>query len=354
MLKLVPPRAGKSPNWRIRGTYLKVYVDKSCGTDKRSVARARLAHLRGEIERGEYPPHGPEAQPNAPTFLTAAVAYLEAGRRSRYVARLIRHFGEKPLNEIDQAAIDTAAVALHPNATPATRNTCVYTPTSAILRHAGVDIKLRRPKGAKGRIVTDYLTPVDAFAIINSAETIDAELALLLKFLLYTGVRLGEALALTWDNVSLEECSARIRQSKNSDPRELLLREDLCEALRSHQKPARRVFRFHQGGWLKELLVRAKLAACGLPAPERPKKGQRRRLPPCRLSWVNFHTFRHTWASWMRRYGGADLQGLVATGNWRDLRSASRYAHAVARDEWKRVEGLPSLNATRGKSVDSA
>jgi hypothetical protein len=45
---------------------------------------------------------------------------------------------------------------------------------------------------------------------------------------------------------------------------------------------------------------------------------------------------------------------LVATGNWRDLRSASHYAHAVARDEWKRVEGLPSLDATRGKSLETA
>jgi integrase len=354
MLKLVPPREGKSPNWSIRGTYLKVYVDKSSGTHQRSLARSILNDLRGKIERGEYPPREPQAAPNAPAFLTAAVAYLEAGRRPRYVARLINHFGETPLTEIDQAAIDAAAVALHPNATPATRNTCVYTPTSAILRHAGVDIKLRRPKGAKGRMVTDYLTPADAFAIIKEAETIDTELALLLKFLLYTGVRLGEALALTWDDVSLDDHSARVRHSKNTDPRELLLRADLCDALRSHRKATGRVFRFHQGGWLKDLLLRAKLAACGLPAPVRPKKGQRRRLPPYRLSWVNFHTFRHTWASWMRRYGGADLQGLVATGNWRDLRSASRYAHAVARDEWKRVEGLPGLDTIRGKSVESA
>jgi hypothetical protein len=55
----------------------------------------------------------------------------------------------------------------------------------------------------------------------------------------------------------------------------------------------------------------------------------------------------------MRRYGGADLQSLVATGNWRDLRSAARYAHAVARDEWKRVDQLPAPT-TRGKSVDRA
>jgi integrase len=46
-----------------------------------------------------------------------------------------------------------------------------------------------------------------------------------------------------------------------------------------------------------------------------------------RLAFVGFHTFRHTWATWMRRYGGADLQGLAATKNWRDPKSAARYAH---------------------------
>jgi integrase len=352
-LRLIPPRTRKSPNWRIRGTYLKIYVDKSCGTHERAVARALLRELKGQIERGEFPPPQPVIQAEQATFLSAAVAYLEAGRSPRYVARLIRHFAETPLSQVDQAAVDKAAAALHPNTTPATRNTCVYTPVAAILHHAGAQIALKRPKGAKGRVITDYLTPEDAFAIIAAAEGIDGELALLLQFLLYTGVRLGEALSLDWANVSLEERSARIRHSKNEDPRELLLRDDLVAALKPHAKPHGRVFRFHQGGWLWHRLVCAKLAVCGLKVPARPKNGQRLRLPPYRLSWVNFHSFRHTWASWMRRYGGADIQALVATGNWRDLRSASRYAHAVARDEWNRVESLPAL-PTRGKSVDRA
>lgn len=58
---------------------------------------------------------------------------------------------------------------------------------------------------------------------------------------------------------------------------------------------------------------------------------------------MNFHTFRHTWATWMRRYGGADVQGLVATGNWRDPRSAARYQHVHAHEEWERVERFPSM-----------
>jgi integrase len=210
------------------------------------------------------------------------------------------------------------------------------------MHHAGIKLKLRRPKGAKGRVVTDYLTPADAAGIITAAESFDHELAFLLRFLLYTGARLGEVLQLRWDEISIEEMTARIRMSKNGDPRAVRLRADLCEEL-TVRRPAEnhgRVFRFHQGGWLKERLLRAKLAACGLPPVERPKRGENRRTPPHRLSWVNFHTFRHTYATWMRRYGGLDEIGLVATGNWRDPRSARRYAHNAASDSPWKIRGV--------------
>ncbi|MGB6997305.1 MAG: hypothetical protein WBD96_07080, partial [Pseudolabrys sp.] len=109
------------------------------------------------------------------------------------------------------------------------------------------------------------------------------------------------------------------------------------------------VFKFRQGGHLKYLLVRAKLAALGLSCPVRRPTGWKQ--PTNRLHWANFHTFRHTYATWMRKFGGLDEIGLVATGNWRDPRSARRYAHAVPREEWNKVDSLPSV--TRGKSVES-
>ena len=124
-LKLVPPRKGKSPNWTIRGAYLGIGVDKSSGTHKRSVARSVLRGLERAIERGEYPAK-PKTDDGGPTFLSAAVGYMEAGRRPRYVAKLIKHFGTTPLSEIGQAAIDEAAIELYPNVTACTRNTCVY------------------------------------------------------------------------------------------------------------------------------------------------------------------------------------------------------------------------------------
>lgn len=347
-LKIIPPRNKKTKNLYIRGTYLGIAVDKSCGTDKRSVARAQIKKLIEAIERGEYPPREAPPHSEQPTFLSAAIQYLETGHRRRYVAKLIKHFGETPLSEIDQAAIDAAAIELHPHAGPGTRNAAVYTPVSAILHRAGVEIKLRRPKGAKGRVVTDWLTPDDAFGIIRAAESFDREFARLLKFLLYTGVRLGAALNLQREDVQLHELRAWVRHQKKQPATDVRLREDLRDVfavhLASHDR--RRIFRFRQGGHLKHLLLRAKLAYLSIPCPVR--RPPEWRAPPYRLAWANFHSFRHTWATWMRRYGGADVQGLVATGNWRDPRSAARYSHAVARDEWSRVDNLPKVGNIRG------
>lgn len=364
-LYLRPPRSGKSPNYEIRGTYLGVSVERSAGTPSRSVALRELGKLKTAIERGEWPPAPARASQGEPTFLSAAVSYMQQGGERRMIGPLIRHFGEAAL-PLSQEAIDQAALALHPNTTAATRNRHVYTPVSAVLRHAlGEDAPtVRRPKGAKGKVRTDFLSEADARAVIQAAEP---RLAILLQFLLYTGCRLGEALSLTWDDVDLGAGYAYIKHTKNGDPRTVLLRADLRTVLETsrgsggsivtetHQlprlaseraAPRDTVFPFSQGGHLKWKLRRATLKACGIDAPaRRPKKYK---TPPHRLLWMNFHTFSHTWATWMRRYGGLDVQGLVATGRWRDTRSAARYSHVVSREEWDRVERLPGN--MRGKA----
>jgi integrase len=344
-LKISATRHSQTKNLYIRGTYLGIAVDQSSGTNKRSVAATVLKRIEREIELGEFRKSKPKS---SPTFLDAAIAYMEAGRRKRYVAKLIKHFGETPLDHIDQAAIDAAAVTLHPDAGNATRNAAVYTPVSAILHHAGIDIKLRRPKGAKGRIVTDWLRHEDANAIITEADRINSEFGVLLRALLYTGLRLGEVLdRWRWEDLNLDEGAAWTRREKGGIESDAKLTSDLVAALQA-LRPVEgqgRVFRFHQGGHLKHLLTRAKLAALGIPCPVRRPIGWQ--VPDNRLAWVNFHTFRHTWATWMRRYGKLDTKGLVATGNWRDERSASRYAHAVTREEWDRVELLPKVGKIR-------
>ena len=55
-----------------------------------------------------------------------------------------------------------------------------------------------------------------------------------------------------------------------------------------------------------------------------------------------FHIFRHTYATWMRRYAGADEQSLIATGAWKDKKSVARYTHTVINEEARRAELLPT------------
>lgn len=338
MLKLCPPRKGFSQNYRIRGAYLGCRVDQSSGTHKRSVAAAILEDIAGQIERKEW--RTPAISREDRSFLMAAISYMETSGNKRYVAALIKHFGETPWREINQEAIDRAAVILRTKACAATRNRCVYTPIASILRHKDPSIHIRRPPGAKGKQRTDYLTPPQAMAIIEAAETFDGNFACLLRFLLYTGSRLSEVLALEWTD--LHGGNAYIRTSKNNDPRTALIRADLWDEINARRKPTGRVFPFRYGGHLKELLKRATCLASGVAPASRGKS------PAHRLRWVNFHTFRHTWATWMRQYGGTDVEGLVATGNWRDARSAARYQHIVARDVWELTELMPSMKRDAG------
>ena len=361
-LKLVPPRPGKTPYWSVRGTHLGRYVDRSTKASERRLALRMLRKWEGEIERGVFVDEGD------PNFASASIDYMNAGGERRFLTPLIKHFGTVPLRHIDQAAIDAAAVALYPadeHADPkeiaATRNRQVYTPVSAILKRAGLDFKIKRPKGSRGRVVTAWLWPEQAFRLFETAKVLDPEFAILLQFLCYTGCRLGEALRLTCNELRLSEAFAYVRTSKNGDPRAVFLPPELVSALAQHprelDRKEERLFRFHKGGGLRYLLNAAKLTACGLPKPARVKRGKTPPLPSHELSFVNFHTFCHTYGTWMRRYAGRDTKGLVGTGRWKSEQSAGRYAHVVPSEDAKAATMLPtpeSHTVSGGKSAEKS
>lgn len=355
-LKLRPPRKGKTPNFEIRGTYLGCRVEVSSGTHKRSIARDKLVEIEECIERhGKYPAPEVKPDPGRPTFLTAANAWMQSGGDRRYVPMLLKYFRETPIDELGQAAIDAAALTLLPHGAPDYRNRAVYAPTIAIIRHQLGDKApvFRRPKGSKGRQRKDFMWPEDAGLILTEAAKIDPEFELYLLVLLYNGIRKSEGLHALAANTRPEDLALWLPTTKNGDPRMLKLRGDVAMRLQAHLEahPGRvQLFRFKEGGHFKHLLLRATMAACGLECPKRRPTGWKK--PPFRLGFVTFHVFRHTWATWLRMYGGADTKGLVATGNWRDERSAARYAHVVPRAEWDRVDSLPTLGTGRGKAVN--
>lgn len=320
-LKLVPPQKGRSSLYRVRGTHLGIYLDRSTKSADRNVARKLLLKWKEEIERGEL------SNRREMTFAEATLSYTRGGGEVRFLKPIVNHFGPNTLvRDLSQATIDAAAHELYPDASPATRNRQFYTPVSAILKHAGHDHAIKRPKGAQGNARTDWMTPEDAKRILKAARDIDPEFAVFLATLLATGMRLSDLLNMECKRVTLSESFAYIPRTKNDDPRPVHLPPAAVAALASHPRGLDRdgrVFRFRKNGYLYTLMKKVKKKA------------------GADLGWIKFHTFCHTWATWMRRYAGLDTKGLVATGRWLDLKSASRYEHVVTSEEARRADLLP-------------
>lgn len=317
-LKLIPPQEGRSANWYIRGTHLGVQVYRSTGTTERKVARKAFEKVKADIEAGAFTGRAPM------TFAMAARAYIDNGKDDRFLKPIIAHFKDMPLSEITQAEIDSAAVTLYPGAKPSTRNRQVYTPISAILKHADVHMPTRRPKGHAGSRRVDWLKPEQADAVLAEATTRDAEFGIFLTLLCYTGMRLSEALSLQMEKLHIEESFVYLPDSKNGEDRAIHLPPIVVAAIKAHPQGLDRagtIFRFRKNGYLYNLM-----------------KAVREKTGP---EWMTFHTFCHTYGTWMRRYGGLDQRGLVATGRWKSEKSAARYAHVVASEESRKADLLP-------------
>ena len=374
-IKLVSPREGKSPNYSIRGTYLRCYVDRTAGTPNKRKAQEVLDGIKRQIERGEFRNNEPVTEEKrSATFAVAALAYLKAGGEAAFLSPIIEHTGEhaicgKLIAAIDQIAIDNLAVALYPTAKAATLNRQVYTPISAVMKRAGVERTIRRPKGWRGSKATSWLEPEQAFKLIDEARKIDAEFGLLCLTLLYTGMRLSDPLRARMRDLKLDRALLYVPDTKSGEPRPVHLPPILVDAFRAQpartgrprtasgkplasgeagrsrtsagvpfleRAPAEKLFRFHAGGRLRDMLALA-LARADLSFPRRQ---------------CGFHLFCHTYGSWMTHFGGLDTYGLTRTGRWKDADSADRYNHTMASPEARRADLLPTPK-TRGKSVES-
>ena len=373
-IKLRPPRPGKTPNYEIRGTYLGVAVERSAGTPDKKIAQRQLRATMRAIERGEFGRQAVGA-PDEPTFLSAAIAYLKAGGEGKYLGPILEMTGAHALrdlllDEIDQIKIDNAASALYPGATPQTLNRQFYTPVSAVLKHVGVEGRIKRPKGWRGKNARSWLEPEQAFALLPAASALDQEFGLLCTTLLYTGMRISEALRAKLRHLDLERAALYLPQTKNGKSRTVYLPPMVVSAFRAMQPrsarpqkataarslargepgrsqidaglpflkrdPDAKLFRFYQGGRLRKLLADA-MRNAGLSFPARQR---------------GFHLFCHTYGTWMVRFGKLDNFGLTRTGRWKDPRSAEVYVHTQINAEARLAARLPTPQS-RGESGES-
>ena len=328
--------------WYLRGTVAgqRIYESTRIG-DKRAAENYRIRREAEILERASL---GRRA---TITFAEAALTYMEAGGEARFLGPILEYFGAGyRLSDIDNDAVNGCARAIHPNAAPSTINRQIITPISAVVNMAADD-GLCHPRRFRRRKVDNrrlrWLTPDEAERLISAACPATA---IKVQFLLGTGCRTGEALALQRADLHIDSREAWIAKTKNGDPRMVRLPVRVVRALAAFGLPETgAVFTTPKG---KPYKIR-KSGGGQIQASfnhARDKAGLGPEVTP--------HTLRHTWATWYYAQT-KDFGGLMDRGGWKKAEMANRYRKIspnTLADElhsfgWDFLEGSTSYPQTR-------
>jgi integrase len=181
--------------------------------------------------------------------------------------------------------------------------------------------KIRLEREPQGRL--RWLTEDEIEKLLEACgKPRNRELRTAVVLAINTGLRRSELLGLTWDRADLSRGVIRLEMTKSGKRREVPLNAESYAALVSFgPRDSGRVFR-------KQSLRKAYENAVG----------------NAKLDDVNFHTLRHTFASWavMRGVSLKELQELLGHSS---LAMTMRYAHLAPerlRSAVARLEGLTS------------
>lgn len=337
-LKLIKRK--ESAYWYVCGTVQGTFIRESTGTTVKKKAEEYRAQRESELWQESI--YGPKS---VVTFSHAVAAYLESEARSEttkfHLARLLEHFKDTRLIDINQGSLDKAYGAILQDgldASPATKIRGILTPLRAVLEFSAIRQWCDRPAFARPKVPktrTVFLMPEQVIAIIQQASE---HLRPLIVFLVATGVRASEALELEWKQVDLKGRMATVWQKQGTErqvqlPPVVLMAFDMLP----YRERRGRVFRpgagvsgYHDngrnsGGQFKQGWAGACRRA-GLPGRERvwvPKgqKYERRQFVPEHTP----HSLRHTWATWHYCLHH-DLLLLKEEGGWETITMVTRYA----------------------------
>lgn len=293
--------------WHYSGTVSGRRLRGSTGTTDKKTAQRIASDVEQKVWQRRLDGPGQNL-----TMAQAFTEYLNAGKSDRFIEPLSHYFRDTPVAHITAGMIKQAAIQLYPNAQASTRNRHVIVPVQAAINHcAELDwcspIKVRRFKvetKPKSFVTEEWVGAFERHA--------SPHMGALCRFMFETGARVGEAVALTWADVDLNECTARIRQTKINDERDANLTTNIVvdlSNLPSNRREKDRVFGF----------------AGRDSVPQTWRKVIRR----AGIERMTPHACRHGFATAMLR-AGVDVKTVARWGGWKDVRVLlETYAHAI-------------------------
>jgi integrase len=232
------------------------------GMSRRDAER-ELGYILADVERGTWKPDEPVAAPDEPvpqpTFHEFASAWFERRKASGIRERTVEHlrwvlcehllpeFGSMVLPDVTVQAVDdyVARKAAHGGLSNGSINRTVTVLASVMERAVEYGHVTRNPASGRDRKLPvrrssgHYLEPAQVAALLTAAGQLDAEdrrdrpiRQPLLATLAFAGLRIGELLALRWQDVDLAQGTLRVRASKtDAGVRVVDVQPELREAL---------------------------------------------------------------------------------------------------------------------------
>jgi integrase len=290
--------------WHYRGTVAGRRLRGTTASQDKDIAARVAANIEAKAWKCRL--DGPQA---VLTFAHAAMMYRAAGKPTRFLAPVEDYWKDTLVRDITAGAIRASAIALYPNAGGATRNRQAIVPTQAIVNHAAESELCTRISVKRFPVERKIKTPATWEWVETFMAHAPPHLAGLACFMFLTGARIGEALALRWQDVDLQSRTALIRQTKTGRERLAHLPQPLLLALANVAKlPGRTVFRY--------------TAHCSA------DKSWRAAVKRAGLPMLSFHSCRHGFATALLR-SGVDPVTVAKLGGWKTPQHVfSTYGHA--------------------------
>lgn len=294
--------------WHCRGTVGPAGRRKRIRHSLHTKNKDTAARQAAEIEKKYWDGHfdGPSA---ILTFAAAARLYRNAGKSDPFLAAVEKYLGHTLVRDITEGAVQSMAKDLYPNAKGSSLNRLVLAPTKAVINHAARSNLCNSLRVQPYEIDTKVREPATLEWVHKFMESSGPHLGAMALFMFLTGARVGEAVAVQWEDIDLHSATVKIRQSKVNSERVSHLPVPLVVAIANLEKiPGRGVFGYNRAANLRSAWDGAVLRA-GI-----------KRLSP--------HCCRHGFATGLLRRG-IDVITVAWLGGWKSADLVLRtYGHA--------------------------